>query len=227
MAKIGNRFRQARNVGGPLNVPAVVIVSHSLECDAREGIAWNLSNGWVDSAGVSLHGISDPGETVGGVDTGTQGRHVGSPGNSFTNGGEVTGRAAWTRERWLQPMENKALERQAKALAEMGVAHGFGWGDYRWLSVSEVASRRVDGFCYHYDIGKAFPGSTLHWDPGPGYPADIQMTRIRWYAGVQNQWGLDPGTRPEGLGGPTMGTGGAQGDWFAAAPAWELLALFG
>lgn len=197
MAKIGDRHIQAQYVGGPLNPPAVVLVAHSLECDDKEGIAVSLSTDWVNQAKVSLHSISDPGISVSGVDTDLQGRHVGSPGNSFTCGHETVGRASWPRERWLQPMANKALMRQAIAMARAGVARGFKPNDYRWLSIAEVASRRVNGCAYHYDIGKAV-GGTDHWDPGPGYPADIQMTRIRWYAGVADYWGLDPATRPEG-----------------------------
>lgn len=205
MTKIGDRHIQAKYIGGPLNPPAVVIVAHSLECDAREGIAVSLSEGWVNEAKVSLHGISDPGITISGVDTDLQGRHVGSPGNGFTCGCEVTGRAAWPRERWLQPSENRALMRHAIALARCGVARKLAPRDFRWLSIPEVASRRVNGYAYHYDIGKAV-GGTDHWDPGPGYPADIQMTRIRWYAGVADYWGLDPATRPDGA--PIGGGGG-------------------
>ena len=89
------------------------------------------------------------------------------------------------------------------------MAKGFAPGDYRWLSLNEVASLKVRGFCYHYDISRAL-GGTDHWDPGTGYPADVQMSRIRWYAGVADFWGEDVGTRPDDVPSNGDGHGGAE-----------------
>lgn len=212
MARIGNRYVQAPGHGGGLsNAAHRLVVAHSLECDAREGLAYDLAVGYIPNAGVSPHTLSDPGETVGVCDTDVVGYHVGPRANGISTGGEVTGRAAWTREQWLSGNANKALQRQAKALAEQAMSKGFGPGDYRWLSLGEVGDGRTQGFCYHYDVSRAIGGSD-HWDPGTGYPADIQMSRIRWYAGVQDYWGEDIGSKPDDVVG--SGPGGAQANWW-------------
>lgn len=203
MTRIGARFVQAPAHGGRVSGPRL-IVAHSLECDAKERLAFDLATGWVQHAGVSPHTLSDPGETVGTCDTQTVGFHVGPNGNPISNGAEVTGRAAWSRDKWLAGPAARALDQQARALAEMGLAAGFAPGEYRWLSLAQVGDGRTRGFCYHYDVSRAL-GGTDHWDPGPGYPADVQMSRIRWYAGVQDHWGLDPATRPDGVLGSGMG----------------------
>lgn len=210
------RGRQAPGHGGALTSHRLV-VAHSLECDAKDGLAYELTvpdGCYLQTAGVSPHTMSDPSETCWACDTDLVGYHVGPVGNGVSTGGEVTGRAAWTRDQWLADTPNRALQRQAQALAGQAMARGFQPADYRWLSLAEVADRHTRGFCYHYDISRAI-GGTDHWDPGSGYPADIQMTRIRWYAGVQDYWGLDAGTRPDDIGGG--GPGGAQ-------PEFDILA---
>ena len=55
--------------------------------------------------------------------------------NQQSTGAEVTGRASWTRQQWLEEMSNRALDRQAKALAEQHLAKGFGPETFRWLSL--------------------------------------------------------------------------------------------
>lgn len=206
MAKLGNRFSQAPGHGGAVRGP-IVIVIHSLECDAKENLAWDLANGYIKNEGVSPHTLSDPGETVGVLDTTLIGYHVGPNANGWTNGAEVTGRAAWDRNTWLSGNPRKAIERQAKVLAEMGQAAGFAPGDYRYLSVSEVRGQNTRGYCYHNDISQAV-GGTNHWDPGPGYPGDIVMEIIRSYAGVSNYWGSNTSVDPNVSGG--SGQAGAE-----------------
>lgn len=213
MAKVSSRGRgrQAPAHGGALTNKRLV-VAHSLECEAKEGLAYELTvpdGAYLQTAGVSPHTMSDPGETCWACDTDIVGYHVGPQGNPQSTGGEVTGRAAWSRAQWLSGSANMALQRQAMALAGQAMAAGFAPGDYRWLSLAEVGDRRTRGFCYHYDISQAL-GGTDHWDPGPGYPADVQMQRIRWYAGVQDHWGLDPATRPDDV--PDNGNGHSGAD---------------
>lgn len=209
MARVSSRGRgrQAPGHGGELS-NHLLVVAHTLECEAKEGLAYELTvpdGAYLQTAGVSPHTMSDPAETCWACDTDLVGYHVGPAGNPLSTGGEVTGRASWSRAQWLADAPNRALTRQAQALAGQAMAKGFAPGDFRWLSLAEVASRRVRGFCGHYDVSKALGGSD-HWDPGPGYPYDIQMSRIRWYAGVANFWGEDPGSRPEDV--PAGGSGG-------------------
>lgn len=222
MAQIGNRFVQAPKHGGPLsNSKHRLVVAHTLECEAKEGLAYGLVN-YAASAGVSPHTASDPGETVGWCDTDIIGWHCGN-GNSVSTGAEVTGRAAWTRDQWLTGNAAKALERQAKAMAEQAMSKGFAIQDYRWLKLPEVADGVTQGFCYHYDISRTL-GGTTHWDPGLGYPSDVVMAKIRWYAGVQDYWGESDLWRPGDIL-PTGGTGGAETDWLANASVEDVLTV--
>lgn len=189
------------------------IVAHTLECDAVAGLAVALGGGYFQDDQVSVHTVVDPSvNSVAGLDTGTQAYHAGATANAYGDATEATGRAAWTRNDWLgNAARNRALDQQAQAMAGHAVANGFAPGEYRWLSVPEIRSKQVRGFGGHIDFSAAFDESD-HWDPGPGYPYDIQMTRIRWYAGVADYWGLDPGTRPDGLP-PVTGGGGAEPDF--------------
>lgn len=213
--QVGNSFLQGPSHGGAYKSgnPRLVVV-HSLECDANEGLAVGLNSGpgsyiWTD--GVSPHTLSDPGTTRGACDTDIVGYHIGN-GNPYALGAEVTGRAAWTRDQWLAANANKALERQAIALAQLAHAAGFTAADVRWLSLAEVADGHTRGVCTHNDISTApwgFSIGTNHWDPGPGYPYEIQMTRIRYYFGCLDYWGEDVPTHTIPSDFPSQGTGGA------------------
>lgn len=230
MAKISSRGRgrQAPAHGGALSDDQHrLVIAHSLECEAKENLAYELTvpdGCYLQTAGVSPHSMSDPGETVWACDTDLVGYHVGPKGNPISTGGEVTGRAAWTRAQWLQDAPNRALQRQAKALAQQAMDKGFAPGDYRWLSLAEVRDGKTNGFCYHYDISRAL-GGTDHYDPGSGYPADIQMERIRWYAGVQDYWGTGTANRPSDvtpLPGGTSGGAETATDWFGGASLMDV-----
>jgi hypothetical protein len=226
--KIGNRYVQAPSHGRNFDGRKRLVVIHSLECDAREGLAYDLARGYIQNEGVSPHTLSDPGETVGVCDTDVVGYHIGG-GNPYGTGAEVTGRAGWSPAQWNEPQAKKALERQAIALAAQCHANGFAPQDVRYLSLTEVADGHTFGCCTHNDVSTApwgFAIGTNHWDPGPGYPYRAQMTRIRYYFGCLDYWGEDVPEHdtPSEYG---AGGGGAQANWFAAAKSYELLALFG
>lgn len=216
--QIGNDFLQGPSHGPKFDNRKRLVVIHSLECDAREGLAKGLNNGpgtYIWDEGVSPHTLSDPGWTRGACDTDIVGYHVANA-NPFALGAEVTGRASWTRAQWLLDQSNKALERQAIALAAHCHAAGFEAKDVRYLSLREVADGHTKGCCYHNDISIApwvFKIGTDHYDPGVGYPADIQMTRIRYYFGCLDYWGEDVPTHSIPSDFPNQGGGGAQADF--------------
>lgn len=230
MARIGDDFLQAPGHGGRMPGPARLTVAHSLECEAVEGLAKGLNNGpgtylWTD--GVSPHTMTDPGWTRGACDTDIVGYHIGTY-NAQATGGEVTGRASWTRAQWFEPAANKALERQAKALAEQHLAKGWGPETFRWLSLREVADGHTVGFCPHNDISIApwpNPPGTNHWDPGPFYPYDVQMIRIRYYGGALGHWGNDVPEHTIPTDHPS-GTGGVEDSWFLNTEPYRWLDLF-
>lgn len=230
MARVGDDFLQAPSHGGRMPAPARLTVVHTLECEAKEGLAKGLNNGagtYLWTGGVSPHTMTDPGWTRGACDTDIVGYHIGSF-NAQATGAEVTGRASWTRAQWFEPQANKALERQAKALAEQHLAKGWGPETFRWLSLREVADGRTAGFCTHNDVSTApWPRSpgTNHWDPGPGYPFDVQMVRIRYYAGVLGHWGNDVPAHTIPTSNPS-GVGGVEDSWFQNTQDFEWLNMF-
>lgn len=216
MSYVGSKIIPFPHHGGA--IPRVLwVVAHTLECEAIDGLGEELARGYFQNNKVSVHCVSDPGKTVAGLDTGLQAWHAGATANKYGLADEVTGRAGWPRSKWMGGEPRKAWERQAKAMAELGMAAGFSPGEYRWLSIPEVRSKSVRGMCGHVDLSLAFKESD-HWDPGgpDDYPWGPVMSAIRWYAGVAGYWGEDPGTRPGDAPGGT-GPGGAEGDWFANA----------
>lgn len=105
--------------------------------------------------------------------------------NPFSVGLECAGYAHFTKAQWLTPEGLKQLENLAhewvyywKLEAKYGNEISL-----RWLSDSEVkkvmgGDRKIDGFCTHKQID---PGSRT--DPGPNFPYDRLMTRIKQLLG--------------------------------------------
>ncbi len=93
---------------------------------------------------------------------------------------EICGRAAWSREKWLsqaiEPMLDRAAAKVAKWCWQYGIPR-------RWLTIAELhAGKR--GLTTHADVNAAFKRGS-HWDPGPGFPRDWFLERVRyWYAEI-------------------------------------------
>jgi hypothetical protein len=179
-------------------------------------LAWDLANGWLKTAGVSPHTITDPSETVETCPETIVGYHCGN-GNQHGIGFEVTGYAAWTLEQWTTGDAWAALRLDAKRLAESSTRLGI---PLRWLSLAQInAGQR--GVCTHADITLSIGrGSTTHTDPGRGFPFEAFMrTAIQWQGGSGGGAGNNPNPKPEG------GTGGADpADWVDGATPQELRA---
>lgn len=210
-------FDQAPSVGGLFNRPnprgAIV---HSLECEARRGLARALAAGYIKNAGVSPHRMTDPGETVGVCHLDRQGFHVGGPGNQFLVGKEVTGRATWTLAQWLEAEAFEAVRQDAKDMADLWREMGWAKADMRWGSLAELRDALAGyrgGYATpprmwtHNDVSETV-GGTNHWDPGPNFPyATFQKMCHQFYDGTTG-----PGTTPDpGNTDPANpGPGGAQ-----------------
>ena len=213
---MANRFSQAPSHGGSFRSgqPTLIVV-HSLEAPARRGLAWDLANGWIKTAGVSPHSMTDPGETVDLLNLSTVGWHCGN-GNQVGIGLEVTGYAAWSFDQWTTGDAFAAVRLDAKRAAEVARACGI---PLRWLSLSQIRNGER-GFCTHADISATL-GGTNHTDPGKGFPYAIFMQMVQqWTDGTIG----NPGTTPNPQ--PGTGPGGSQPkDWFDMATADELEAV--
>jgi hypothetical protein len=164
-------------------------VVHSLECDATPGVAWALSQrgGYLDNQHLAPHRMTDPTHTVSVLPTNTVGGHVGGRGNPLLVGYEVTGRAAWTEQQWMDGgLRQQALEHDARIIAEDCVRDGWGRDEIRWLSGAQIRQNytgggTVRGLLEHNDVSQ-FIGGTTHWDPGSGFPSAWFLARVRaWY----------------------------------------------
>lgn len=201
---MANRYVQAPSHGGGFRSgqPTLVVI-HSLEAPARRGLAWDLANGWIQTAGVSPHSMTDPGETVDLLGLGTIGWHCGN-GNQVGIGLEVTGYAAWSFAQWTTGDAFAAVRLDAKRAAEVAKACGI---PLRWLSLSQIRNGER-GFCTHADISATL-GGTNHTDPGQGFPYAIFMQMVQQWAGgvvIPN-----PNPNPQ----PGDGPGGADPkDWW-------------
>lgn len=172
-------FLPAYAYGPVFRLPVHIRVIHSTEGPMSRGNARALAGpDWFGGplAGTSAHDIFDPGEGVEMVPPDHVAWHVGSGGNYFTRGSEHCGRVALTREQWLSPDGQEMLDRSARYNA--AAAHRDGVLP-RWLSLTQLAAKEP-GFCTHNDIRLVF-GGTTHSDPGPNFPYDWYMDRVRAY----------------------------------------------
>ncbi len=161
-------------------------VLHSLECDPKPGVARELSapGGWLDNEGLAPHGMSDPTQRVRACSTRRYSGHVGGLANPHVVGYEVAGRAAKSRAQWLDGgSQQAALESDARLIAWDYVRDGWSRGEIRMLSGAQIRQNyaggpAVRGLMTHNDVSQ-FIGGTNHWDPGPGFPFDWFLDRVR------------------------------------------------
>jgi hypothetical protein len=201
---MANRVNYAPSHGGSFaNGQPTLIVIHSLEAPSRRGLAWDLSGGWLKTAGVSPHAMTDPGETVETCPENVVGWHCGN-GNQYGIGLEVVGYAAYTLDQWTTGDQWAALRLDAKRCAEAATRHNI---PLRWLSLNQIRNGER-GVCTHADITLT-RGGTTHTDPGRGFPFDAFMrTAQQWQGGSGADAGGTPNPQPEG------GAGGAEAATF-------------
>lgn len=116
----------------------------------------------------------------------------------------VPGRAAWTRDTWMQYLP--AMRLGAAKCAEWCHLHGI--PPIR-LSPEQVAVPGVKGICTHGDVSVYHPESEGHTDPGPNFPLNdviipmiggavpkpvVKETDMQWVSGPHKPVaGLPPG----------------------------------
>jgi hypothetical protein len=165
--------------------PPPFIVIHSTEGPMSPGNARALAENWFGrpksegGAGTSATDIFDPREGITMLDDHTVPYHCGPAGNGLGAGDEHCGRVSMPPEQWMSPDGQAMLDRSARRNAQRAHARGWGLAQCRWLSLTEVRNH-VAGFCTHNDIRLAL-GGTTHSDPGPNFPYNWYMSRIRFW----------------------------------------------
>lgn len=102
--------------------------------------------------------------------------HAG-PANGFSVGVEHAGYAKQTAAEWADKYSLDMLERSAELVA--GVCHRYGIPPVR-LTARDLAEGKRWGICGHADVTQGF-GKGTHWDPGPNFPWDLYLDRVRFH----------------------------------------------
>jgi len=165
--------------------PPAFHVIHSTEGPMSPGNAKALAQWFARSPasggpGTSATDIYDPVDGVTMLDEHTIPYHVGPVGNGLSTGSEHCGSVKLTRAQWLSDDGQAMLDHSAEHQAQRAIDRGWKLADCRWLSLTEVAQRTVEGFCTHNDVRLAL-GGTTHSDPGPNFPYSWFMGRIRYW----------------------------------------------
>lgn len=143
------------------------------------------------SDGTSCHAFADADSVVQEVLTSDRANSAFHKGNRLGVQLEICG-TLQTRAQWLDPVSDATLWMAARWQAAVCRKYGL---PVRLLSVAEVRAAWYQyphgprGICGHVDVTRAYPedGGT-HTDPGPGFPWDIFLARVRQL--------VDEATRP-------------------------------
>lgn len=153
-----------------------LLVLHSAECPLQRGYAQSLTE-WANGPGVeaSWHNFAGPGTLVRAVNTYMAAWHA-SVANPVSIGSEQAGYAAYTRDIWLSKDGRDMIERLAREWAADAAIFNI---EQRWLATWEVravlnGNTSITGLCTHAQID---PGARS--DPGPNYPYDLLLSRIK------------------------------------------------
>ena len=102
--------------------------------------------------------------------------------NRFSIGVEHAGYAKQTRDEWLDDYSMQELELSAGLVALLCHEHSI---PPVKLSVDDLKAGNMHGICGHADCTKA-SGSGSHWDPGPNFPWDWYMGRVKAHYDLLN-----------------------------------------
>ena len=154
------------------------IVLHTMETDEHGSIAENIGAGWFTNpaALASAHYNVDNDSIVQGVNEGDYAWASGGTGNTYGIQIEMAGRASQTRAQWLDDYSRAMLERTAALVADICTRQGI---PVRVLTDEQVA-RFESGITTHAALARVFR-ETNHTDPGPNFPWDFFMERVRAY----------------------------------------------
>ena len=180
MAELLRPFILARHFGHgrPPGIRISMIVIHTTESSERPGSAIDVAK-WFSSNNAPLaspHYVVDPASIVGCVheeDTAWAAPGANGPGIQI----ELCARAEQTKAQWDDDESREILENAAVLSSEICDWHGIPamYLSSEALSCRDPLPRGITG---HVDVTRAFHQST-HWDPGPAFPWDILLKRVR------------------------------------------------
>lgn len=186
-------------------VPGIAYVPGRNKYTDRDGKKFafaihNTSNNASDEAeakyaqtrldGTSAHFYTDVDSVIQSIDTDKRTGHAGSyEGNEHAISIEFTGSNAKSRAWWL---ENIAWDKIAHVIAYI-LVHDPDYKDFeiRRATVAEMkANPKVKAFYGHNDMRLAW-GGTTHVDPGPSFPWDILIAKVKHHKSLLLDKGVE------------------------------------
>ncbi len=175
------KFIQARNYTKGRKSPITLVVIHTMEAPETTVTAENIA-GWFagkTAPQASVHYNVDSDSVVQSLLETDTAWHAG-PVNGYSVGVEHAGYAKQTPAEWADTFSLATLELSAELVA--GICQRHGIPPERVTAEDLVAGRRT-GICGHVDVTKGLKSGT-HWDPGPHFPWDYYLGRVRDYMGL-------------------------------------------
>jgi N-acetyl-anhydromuramyl-L-alanine amidase AmpD len=151
-----------------------VVVMHTMEIAERADAAMICAR-WFRSpvSRVSAHYCVDAGSVVQCVREKDIAWHA-RGGNANSIGVELAGYARQTRRDWEDDYSSAVLARASSVVADVCRRRRI---PVRWLVAADlVAGHR--GITSHAEVSLAYRKSN-HWDPGPGFPIEAFLRRVR------------------------------------------------
>jgi N-acetyl-anhydromuramyl-L-alanine amidase AmpD len=173
----GVQFIQSKNFTKANRTEVRWIVLHTMEAAEASTTAVRTAQ-WFASASApqaSCHYCVDDVTVVQCVETSDVAWHA--PGaNRFGIGIEHAGYARQTPAEWADSFSQRMLDLSANLSAGLAAKWSI---PIRFVKAAELVAGEP-GFTTHYEVSKAFKKSD-HWDPGPNFPMDAYLERVRNY----------------------------------------------
>lgn len=127
----------------------------------------------VRTDNVSSHYYADKIEVIQSLDTRYCAWHAGSSsGNTRAISYEICGLNSWTRAQWLARVD---WDKLATQMAKDCTAHGI---TVQALTNAQIKAGTMTGVITHKQMGEVW-GGTDHTDPGPNFPMDHLIAKIK------------------------------------------------
>lgn len=153
-----------------------LVVIHTAECGESANAAENLQS-WTagpNASQASWHYAVDSDSVTQSVLEKDISWHAG-PANGFSIGVEHAGKAGQTTAEWDDDFSKATLAMSSKLVADICLRYGI---PARRLSAEDLARGERRGICGHVDVTKGMKSGS-HWDPGPNFPWDAYLAKVR------------------------------------------------